>query len=179
MTQAAHLSPIQYAHQQDGRITVEGLPNVNIHTIAEQGAEWEAMARPHSLTSGRRIRFVLMDESVTRLQGNPRLQPQHVMLPYPMRCPLTLSHTGFVVGTVFSFLLIREQDREALQGMGIDHPDFTEGQWILSEAELFNSSLADKAWQGLRAQIFSHTCPVLFTGEPSGGGQLIEVALMV
>ena len=38
MTQAAHLSPIQYVHQPDGRITVEGLPNVNIHTIAEQGA---------------------------------------------------------------------------------------------------------------------------------------------
>ena len=195
MTRAAHLSPIQYVYT-GGRITVEGLPNVNIHTIAEQGAvqgrnwqqelglpayheEWEAMARPQSLTSGRRIRFVLMDESVTRLQGNPRLQPQHIMLPYPMRCPLTLSHTGFVVGTVYSFLLISEQDREALKGLGIDQPDFTEGQWILSEAELFGSSLADKAWQGLQEQIFTHTCPVLFTnsGEPIGGGQLIEVAL--
>ena len=94
MTQAAHLSPIQYAHQPDGRITVEGLPNVNIHTIAEQGAvqgrnwqqelnlptnheEWEAMARPHSLTSGRRIRFVLMDESVTRLQSSPAAATRH------------------------------------------------------------------------------------------------------
>ena len=196
MTQAAHLSPIQYAHQPDGRITVEGMPNVNIRTIAEQGAvqgrnwqqelelptyyeEWEAMARPHSLTSGRRIQFVLMDESVTRLQGNPRLQPQHIMLPYPMKCPLTLSHTGFVVGTVYSFLLISEPDREALKRLGIDQPDFTEGQWILSEAELFDSTLADTAWQGLQGQIFTHTCPVLLTkpGEPIGGGQLIEVAL--
>ena len=195
MTHAVHLSPIQYVHT-DGRITVEGMPNVKIHTIQEQGAvqgrnwqqelklptyheEWEAMARPHSLTSGRRIRFVLMDESVTRLQGTPRLQPHHVMLPYPMRCPLTLSHTGFVVGTVYSFLLIREEDREALKGLGIDQPDFTEGQWILSEAELFDSSLADTAWQGLQEQIFTHTCPVLFSkpGEPIGGGQLIEVAL--
>ena len=155
MTHAVHLSPIQYVHT-DGRITVEGLPNVKYTnhsgTRRRAGAqlatgawstdyheEWEAMARPRSLTSGRRIRFVLMDESVTRLQGTPRLQPQHVMLPYPMRCPLTLSHTGFVVGTVFSFLLIREQDREALKGLGIDQPDFTEGQWILSEAELFSS----------------------------------------
>ena len=63
--------------------------------------------------------------------------------------------------------------------MGIDHPGCTEGQWILSEAELFSSALADTAWQGVQEQIFSHVCPVLFTqpGEPIGGGQLIEVAL--
>ena len=63
--------------------------------------------------------------------------------------------------------------------MGIHHPDFTEGQWILSEAELFESSLADAVWRGLQGEIFTHTCPVLFTrpGEASGGGQLIEVAL--
>ena len=196
MTHPAHLSVIQYQHQQDGRISVDGLPNVRVQTIQEQGSvqgrnwqqelglptyheEWEAMARPHSLTSGRRIQFVLLDESETRLPGNPRLQPHHVMIPYPMRCPLTLSHTGFVVGTVSSFLLISEQDREALKGLGIDQPDFTEGQWILSEAELFSSALADTAWQGLREQIFTHTCPVLLTklGEPIGGGELIEVAL--
>ena len=145
MTRQTHLSPIQYAHQPDGRIILEGLPNVQLETIQEQGAvqgrtwqqelglptyheEWEALAGPRSLTSGRRIQFVLMDESVTRLQGNPRLQPHDVMLPYPMRCPLTLSHTGFVVGTVYSFLLISEQDREALKRLGIDQPDFTEGQ---------------------------------------------------
>ena len=196
MTHPAHLSVIQYQHQQEGRISVDGLPNVQVETIQEQGAvqgrnwqqelrlptcheEWEVMARPHSLTSGRRIQFVLMDESETRLQGNSRLQPHHVMIPYPMRCPLTLSHTGFVVGTVSSFLLISEQDREALKGLGIDQPDFTEGQWILSEAELFSSALADTAWQGLREQIFTHTCPVLLSkrGEPIGGGELIEVAL--
>ena len=34
--------------------------------------------------------------------------------------------------------------------MGIDHPDFTESQWILSEAELFSSALADTAWHGRR-----------------------------
>ncbi|HSL03726.1 MAG TPA: hypothetical protein VK901_09335 [Nitrospiraceae bacterium] len=196
MTQLAHLSPIQYVHQPDGRITLEGLPNVAVQVIAEQGAvqgrdwqrelglptyheEWEAMARPRSLTSGRTIRFVLMDESQTRFPGHPRLQPHRVMLPYPMRCPLTLSHTGFVVGTVYSFLLISEQDHEALKRMAIDLPDFTEGQWILSEAELFSSALADKAWQGLQEQIFSHTCPVLLAkpGEPIGAGELIEVAL--
>ena len=196
MTHPAHLSPIQYVHQPDGRIALEGLPNVQVVTIQEQGAvqgrnwqqelglptyheEWEEMARPQSLTSGRRIQFVLMDESVTRLQGNPRMQPHRIMLPYPMRVPLTLSHTGFVVGTVNSFLLIPEHDREALKILGMDQPDFTEGQWILSEAELFDSPLADTAWQGLQAQIFTHTCPVLLTmqGEPIGGGELIEVAL--
>lgn len=196
MTHSAHLSPIQYVHHTDGRIVLEGLPNVQVETVLEQGTvqgrnwqqelglptyheEWEAMARPRSMPSGRRIQFVLMDESVTRLKGNPRLQPQHIMLPYPTKCPLTLSHTGFVVGIVYSFLLISEPDREALKGLRIDQPDFTEGQWILSEAELFSSALADAAWQGLQEQIFTHTCPVLFTkpGEPIGGGELIEVAL--
>jgi hypothetical protein len=196
MTHPAHLSAIQYQHHKDGRITLEELPNVQVETVLEQGTiqgrnwqqelrlptyheEWETMARPRSLTSGRRIQFVLMDESVTRLTGNPRLQPQNIMLPYPMRVPLTLSHTGFVVGTVYSFLLISEQDREALKRLCIDQPDFTEGQWILSEAELFDSSLADTTWRGLQAQIFTHTCSLLSTqpGEPIGAGELIEVAL--
>ncbi len=160
---------------------MEVLPNVQVETIQEQGAvqgrNWQRslVSRPITrngrrwrdrLTSGRRIRFVLMDESVTRLKGNPRLQPHHVLLPYPMHCPLTLSHTGYIVGTVYSFLLISQQDREALQGMGIKNPDCTEGQWILSEAGLCSSPLADKTWQGLQEQIFTHTCPVLLSSGP-------------
>ena len=196
MTHPAHLSPIQYVQQPDGRIALEGLPNVTAQAIKEQGTvqgrdwqqelglphfyeDWEIMARPRGLTSGRRIRFVLMDESRTKFPGHPRLQPQHVQIPYPMRCPLTISHTGFVVGTVNSFLLIAQEDREALKGLGIEPPDFTEGQWILSEAELFDSPLADTAWQGLQKQIFTHTCPVLFAKPDTamGAGELIEVAL--
>lgn len=196
MTRPVHLSPIQYVHHPDGRITLEGLPNVKVETILEQGAvqehdwqqelklpifheEWELMGRPRSLTSGRRIQFVLMDESRTRLPGQPRLQPHRVTHPYSMKCPLTLSHTGFVVGTVYSFLLISEQVRVTLPLLGVEPPDFTVGHWILSEAELFHSPLADAAWQGLQAQILTHACAVLLAkpGEAIGGGQLIEVAL--
>jgi hypothetical protein len=175
---------------------LEGLPNVKVETILEQGVvhkrdwqqelrlpifheEWELMGRPRSLTSGHRIRFVLMDESRTRLPGQPRLQPHHVMPPSPMKCPLTLSHTGFVVGTVYTFLLISDQVRVALTIHGVELPDFPVGHWILSEAELFHSPLADAAWQGLQAQILTHACAVLLAkpSEAIGGGQLIEVAL--
>ena len=196
MTHQAHLSLLQYVHQPDSGIVLDRLPNAQVETILEQGAvqrrdwqqelglpffheEWEPMARPRCLTSGRRVRFVLMDESMTRFSGHPRLQSQHVMLPYPMKCPLTLSHTGFVVGTIDSFLLMSDQHREALKGFGIDSSAFTEGQWLLSEAELFSSALANAAWQGLQEQIFTHTCPVLFTrpGQPIGASELIGVAL--
>lgn len=196
MIHPAHISRIQYVHQPDGRVTLDGLPNVIVETIQEQGTvegrdwhhelalptyfeEYEEMALPRSSTNRRRFRFVLMDESATRFQGNPRLQPHRVLLPFPMRCPLTLSHTGFIVGSVYSFLLVSEEDKVALKSLGIEPPDFTEGKWILSEAELFDSPLADKAWQGLQQQIFTHTCPVLFRkpDEPTGGGELVEVAL--
>lgn len=196
MTHPAHLSRIQYIHQPDGRVTLDGLPNVTVAIIQEQGIvegrdwqhelglptyfeEYEEMARPRRSTSGRRLRFVLMDESVTRLPGNPRLQPSRVLLPFPTRVPLTISHTGFIVGSVYSFLLGSEAEEEAFKKVGIEPPDFAEGHWILSEAELFDSPLADKAWQGLQQQIFTHTCPVLFRkpDEPIGGGELVEVAL--
>src|SRR5205085_4747958 len=87
----------------DGRFTVGGMANVNIHTIytllekqgAVQGcnwqqelvlptydAEWDEMARPHSLPAG--AGSVCIDGSMrARLQGNLRLLPQHVMLPRP------------------------------------------------------------------------------------------------
>jgi hypothetical protein len=194
-TRPVHLSPIQYVHHPDGRITLEGLPNVTVETILEPGAvpvrdwqqelklpifheEWELMGRPRSLTSGRRIQFVLMDESRTRLPGQPRLQPHRLMALSRMKCPLTLSHTGLVVGTVYTFLLVSDH-RVARSLLGMEPPDFTVGHWILSEAELFHSPLADAAWQGLQAQVLTHACAVLLAkpGEAIGGGQLIEVAL--
>ena len=60
MTHAVHLSPIQYVHT-DGRITVEGMPNVKIHTIAEQGAvqgrNWQQELSYRPITkNGRRWR---------------------------------------------------------------------------------------------------------------------------
>ncbi|HSL05661.1 MAG TPA: hypothetical protein VK901_19225 [Nitrospiraceae bacterium] len=63
--------------------------------------------------------------------------------------------------------------REALKRRSFHQPNFTEGQWILSEAELFDSALADAAWQGMQEQVFSHTCPCLLTkpGEAIGEGR--------
>ena len=83
MTKTAHLRPIQYVHLPDGRITLDGLPNVQVRTILEQAPYKGAMGnrslvyRPTtkngrrwrdrgSLISGRSIRFVLTDVSVTR-----------------------------------------------------------------------------------------------------------------
>lgn len=196
MTLQAHLSAIQILRQQDGSMQIKDLPHVNVETIQEQGAvtgrnwqrelglptyyeEWEAMARIRGL-SARHIRFVLMDESATRLPGNPRLQPQKVTLPATSTCPFELGHTGFVVGVVYTFLLGFDELRTQIPSMfGFELPKGLEGDYIIGQAQLFDSLLADKAWEGLQRGIFTHTCPVLFrqTEEPAGTGQLVEVTL--
>lgn len=196
MTSQAHLSAIQILRQQDGSMRIKDLPHVNVETIQEQGAvtgrnwqaelglptyheEWEAMARIRGLSS-RHIRFVLMDESITRLPGNPRLQPQQITLPPSASCSLELGHTGFVVGAVYTFLLGFDELRTQIPSMfGFEPPNGLEGDYIIGQAQLFDSLLADKAWEGLQRGIFTHTCPLLFrhTEEPAGTGKLVEVAL--
>ena len=190
----------QYVHHPDGTITLKGLPGIKLDMIQEQGRatarnierelalptyfeEWEILAKPRatypeaSFSSRRMVRFVLADESVTRLQGNPRLQPQRITL--PGCCPLEFAHRGFVVGVVFGFFLGFAESRQDLQHLGIEVPATVEGDCIIAQAELFDSPLADKAWEAIGRGIFTHVCPLILRQdtEPLGTGQLVEVSL--
>jgi len=67
---------------------------------------------------------------------------------------------------------------EALKTLGIDVP--IEGACLIGEAQLFNSRLADKAWEAIQRGIFSHVCAVLFRqpNESPGTGSVVEVSLV-
>ena len=186
----------QYVHHPDGTITLEGHPGVKLDVIQDQGhataraieqelglpiyfEEWEALATIHGLSS-RMVRFVLLDESETRLQGNPRLHPRLITLPPTAICPLEFGHRGFLVGAVSAFFLGFKENVEDLRRMQIDIPDWVEGDFLIAEAQLFASPLADKAWDALRLGIFTHVCPLILrqNHEPLGSGQLVEVSLV-
>lgn len=185
----------QYVHHADGLVTLEGHPGVKLDVIQDQGRataraidqelglptyfeEWEVLATPQGL-SPRMVRFVLLDESETRLQGNPRLQPRRITLPSNAICPLEFGHRGFVVGAVSAFFMGFKENADDLRHMQIDIPDWVEGECILAQAQLFDSPLADKAWEALQRGIFTHVCPLILrqNHEPIGTGQLVEVSL--
>ena len=183
----------QFIHHADGTITVEGFPGLKVHTIEEQGRvvardierelglpkyfeDWEIMAKPEGL-SQRMVRFILMDQSVTRLQGNPRLQPRKVDL--PSTCHLEFAHRGFVIGIVYAFVFGFSEHLGVLEQMGMEIPTDVEGDCLLAQARLFNSPLADKAWEALERGIFSHVCPSIYyeDGGSVETGKLVEVSL--
>ena len=185
----------QFVHHPDGGISVDGYPHIKLDMIQEQGRaqgeaierelglpvyyeEWEALAKPQGL-SGRMVRFVLADESVTRLSGKPRLQPKKITLPPASVCHLEFGHRGFVVGVVSAFFLGDTEHREDLTHIGLEVPGFVEGDCIIAQAQLFASSLADKAWEAIERGIFTHVCPLLLRSdtEPLGSGRLVEVSL--
>lgn len=185
----------QYNHQPDGSITLEGLPGVKIEVIEEQGLvtgrnieaelslpeyfeEWAQLAQPRGL-SRRQIQFIVMDQSETRFPNRYRFQPKRVTL--PSTCHLEFGHRGFVVGIVHTFLLGFEELRAQIPSMfSVELPTDVEGDYIVAQATLFDSPLADKAWEALRLGIFTHTCPLVFRTieEPAGTGQLVELSLV-
>lgn len=185
----------QYVHHPDGSISIEGFPGIKLDMIQEQGRaqaeaieraldlpvyfeEWAELAKPHGL-SGRMVRFVLADESVTRFPGNPRLQPRSITLPPSLVCHLEFGHRGFVVGVVSAFFPGYVDCREDLKQIGLEVPSFVEGDCLIAQAQLFASPLADKAWEATERGIFTHVCPLLLRNdtEPLGTGRLVEVSL--
>ena len=187
-------SPFQYRHAPDGTITLAGLPNVRLEMIEEQGhvtgrnwqhelelptyqEEWEAMAQARRM-SLRHVRFVVMDESASRLPGHTRLCPKTVVLP-PQGCALELGHTGFVIGFVHAFITGFDELRSAIPSLfGFEiPPPAPEGDFIVGTARLFESPLAEKTWQGLQQGIFTHVCPMTFVASPSGRDTLVQVTL--
>ncbi len=189
-------SPIQFVHRPDGSIELDGCPNVTLQTIEQQGKvrgrdwqrelrlpkyeeEWQALSVVRGL-SQRHVRFVLIDESPSRLPGHPRATPSQWVLP-PQGCPFELGHTGFVIGLMSAFVLGFGPDRREVPAcLGIDLPcDFNpEGDFILGQAVLFDSDLANIAWTGLEKEIFSHVCPVTFRqAAPPHVETLVQVTL--
>jgi hypothetical protein len=144
--------------------------------------EWLVMSRIRGLSS-RHIRFVLMDESTPRFSGNPRLQPQTVTLPHTS--PIELGHTGFVVGFVYAYFVGHTELRTETPSMfGFELPRDLEGDFIIGQARLFDSLLAEQAWQGIQQGTFTHVCHAhicpLVSGpsyKPLSTLQLIEVSL--
>ena len=63
--------------------------------------------------------------------------------------------------------------------MGIEVPAYVEGDCLIGDAQLFNSPLADRAWEAMEREIFSHVCVVVFrqNTQALGTGQLVEVSL--
>jgi hypothetical protein len=186
----------QFEHHADGTITVKGFPDLAVEVIADQGRvvgrdiekelrlpkyrdDWEHLATSRGL-SARQCRFVLMDESETRFPGQPRLRPQQIML--PTTCYLEFAHRGFIVGVVNAFLLGFDEQRTSLPSLlGIDLPTDMEGDYIIGQAILFDSPLADAAWLALQRGLFTHVCPLILREhpetEPVGTGRLVEVSL--
>ena len=185
----------QYTHQPDGSITLEGRPDVAIEVIQEQGRvtarnieaelglpkyfeEWEILAKPRGLSS-RQVQFIVMDQSETHFPDRYRFQPQQIAL--PSTCHLEFGHRGFVVGVVHTFLLGFDELRAQIPTMfNVELPKDLEGDYIVGQATLFDSPLAERAWDALRLGVFSHVCPLVFRkiDEPAGTGQLVEVSLV-
>lgn len=185
----------QFSHHPDGSITLEGHPEIELDVLDEQGKitarnieaelglpkyfeEWEELAKPRGL-SRRQVQFIVMDESETRHPGHYRFQPQRITL--PNTCHLEFGHRGFVVGTVHPFLLGFDELRSQVHSMfEFDLHEELRSDYIIGQATLFDSPLAEKAWDALRLGIFSHVCPLVLRriDEPAGTGQLVEVSLV-
>ncbi len=182
----------QYVHASDGSISLKGAPHITLDTIAEQGhvtardirhelglpiyyEEWAELAK-HTGMSNRMFRCVLVDESPSRLPGNPRLSPAEIV---PTPCYLEFGHQGFIVGQVAAFYFVPKNGRSLLQRMGIEVPSYVEGDCLIADAQLFCSPLADKAWEAIERGIFTHVCVVVFrqNSQALGTGQLVEVTL--
>lgn len=134
------------------------------------------MLSRHTGMSNRWLSFVLVDGSESRLVGNPRYQPQTIA--FPPSCPLEFGHRGFVVGRVSEITRHLNPTQNDLKAIGVNVP--VEGSLLLGQAQLFDSPLADKAWEAIERGIFTHVCPILFREhhEPLGSGSLWEASLI-
>lgn len=181
-------SSIQFEHRSDGTVGLVGRPDIvlKVHEHQAQATvpacdrllglptyqeEWDALALATGL-SGRFARFVGADQSPTKQVGHYPLRPAQIRL-QPAKYPLTWGHRGYVIGLCFPVVL-HPKDAH------VNRPEFVEGDCIIGVAELFDSKLADRAWEGLARKIFTHSCAVLSQRpeDPNGAGDLIEIALV-
>ena len=186
----------QFQHNADGSISIKGQPGITVDAIQEQDLakatahalqlekdlelphyyeERERFAK-HNGMSNRIVSFILVDESKSRLVGNPRYQAQTIA--FPPSCFLEFGHRGFVVGHVTGISRCVNPTKDDLTALGVNVP--VEGSCLLGEAQLFDSPLAGKAWEAIQRGVFTHVCPLLLRQhhEPLGSGSLVEVSLV-
>ena len=196
-----HLSPLQFITKSDGTMALKHYPQITLQTVEGQGRvtgrDWiselhlprssrdlEALARASGM-SARGLQFVLMDESPTRLPGHPRLRPEQITLP-TFGCQLEFGHLGFIIGVVGLFVLRSpkvpsSEEPEQLRSIEPFSMPFTpDGHFVLAQAWLYNSPLAEAAWLGITRGIFTHVCPVVFRSSdaPADSGTLVQVSLV-
>ncbi len=181
---------LQFTQTSSGGWGVEQAPNTPTFTVqdSEPVRDWlaeldlpkdwgklEAMAQPKGMST-RRLRFILVDESLTALPGIPRFKPQQWLFFPGEQYRFTLAHLGFVIGSVTNIWRAKPGEFE---------PGTVEGAAILAEATLYDSALADAAWRGIQQGIFGHACGVVHMWRaplPDGGevakDELLEVALI-
>lgn len=166
----AFKSPFQLQVGPTG-VSVEGMPQLTAHTIKEKHPvrdwlaelsipkDWNAidqMAIPKGL-SCRKLECILADSSPTRLPGNPRFDVNKWTYPNG-GLYLELGHLGRYVG-VLEHIWLGSPSK-----VKIAEPPF-----LMAQATLFDSELADRAWWGLQQAIFTHISPVALspTNDPA------------
>lgn len=189
-------SPLQFQHLPGGQVQLAGRADVLLLVHQEQATakfpewertlelpiyqqHWEEWAVPRGM-SRRQLRFVLCDESPTKQVGSWRIQPGRIRFAEPLSQGgflLTLGHSGFCIGVVYALTLAT---KETIPLLGLDVPDWVEGDCLIGQAVLYESKLADAAWRGTQQGILNRVCAVVFMepNEPPGTGALVEVALV-
>lgn len=135
--------------------------------------DWDKLQRLAIATgySHRVMKFILLDESVTKFPGEWRFRPYDVDF-HPWGYggyDLTLAHLGLVIGRC-----------DCLSRFPPGVIPEAEGACIIALATLFDSALATVAWKGIEQKIFTHVSGVVARdpAEPQGTGTLIEVGLI-
>jgi hypothetical protein len=118
--------------------------------------------------SARGFSCILLDESPTRFPGAWRHRVREITYRAGDHYLLTLSHTGLVIGSVGNIRL-------GVPG----EVDGVEGDFLMAQARLYDSALADRAWNGIMLSLFAMVCPIIARTPtaPVGTGELVEVAL--
>lgn len=193
-----HLSKFQFTLSQNGEPVLADMPTLALHTVEGQSSlmatewpqalglpiyreQWEELARLRSDDCKGTLTCVLMDESQTKLIGNPRLRPKEITL--PSAAGMEIAHTGFVVGMFHSYILGEANDGEGLSlapYSTVSIPDNLEGAFIVAVGCFYDSPLAERALEGIKKNLLSHVCPIIWTppGADVGTGKLVEISLV-
>ena len=177
-------SPIQYTQGENGTwaVSVPGIAVTAVETVVDDEPvfdwlavldipkDWDkiaAMAVPNG-DAPCWIRFIACDESITKLTGAVHLQPARMTFK-PSGQLLTLAHLGYAIGIC----------RELRFGLPNEVTN-VEGSFIMGEAQLYKSSLADAAWRGIKEGIFQHVSAIVVrpSNEPPGVGCLVEIGVV-
>lgn len=190
-----HLSPFRVVPQPDGSFcTIDGDGRVTCDAVEaveddqpELIQDWQTilglphdehalmeLAKPRGFSS-RRLKFIVGDEGPTRRKDGRPLRPQEWIYAWS-GTPFALEHLGLVVGMCDR--LVGVPNDPVVRSIMDDIPEAV-GNFLLGEALLYDSPLADAVWLGIQRGIFKFACPVLLRSlnTPLDSGELVEVCL--